>query len=491
MHVTDRSRSSVRPRPRSDSRRTPASLAAVSGGSDSVALAHLLRELDAAGELRSPGSRTSTTSFARRRTTTSGSCAQLAASLGVPLLADREDVAALRAARAAVDRRRRAHRALRVLRAGARCTAAPTWSRSATRATIRPKRFCCGCCAAPGRAAWRRCIRDTARSSGRCSTAGARAARRSCGARAAAVRRRRDERRRQHPAQSRARRAAAAARGAVQPGHRRRAGRRGRAGARDLAVDGRRWRRRSRHASCVRVAGRDSEPVREIDVARLGGAAAGAAARGAVAGDDASWPAAGRFRFDHVEAALRLTDQRDDGRVDAPGQRVERIGHALVLTGRSADATGRVAGGTKRTFSGIRCLSLERSRCRRPAVWCRPNARRRHRADGECSPCSSWATGPARGARSPRPLRGPFGRTKSPPGRPVPARSGSAAGRSCRTISWTGKSRATSATRCRSSSTKCDRIVWVAGYGIDEAFRVTDPAQAVLILRLKALGGSA
>ena len=29
-----------------------------------------------------------------------------------------------------------------------------------------------------------------------------------------------------------------------------------------------------------------------------------------------------------------------------------------------------------------------------------------------------------------------------------------------------------------------DRIVWVAGYGIDDAFRVTDPAQAVLILRL-------
>jgi tRNA(Ile)-lysidine synthase len=36
-----------------------------------------------------------------------------------------------------------------------------------------------------------------------------------------------------------------------------------------------------------------------------------------------------------------------------------------------------------------------------------------------------------------------------------------------------------------------DRIVWVAGFGIDEAFRVTDPAQAVIILRLKLLGGSA
>jgi tRNA(Ile)-lysidine synthase len=35
-----------------------------------------------------------------------------------------------------------------------------------------------------------------------------------------------------------------------------------------------------------------------------------------------------------------------------------------------------------------------------------------------------------------------------------------------------------------------DRIVWVAGFGIDEAFRVTDPAQAVIILKLKALGGS-
>ncbi|MCC7417016.1 MAG: tRNA lysidine(34) synthetase TilS [Acidobacteria bacterium] len=32
-----------------------------------------------------------------------------------------------------------------------------------------------------------------------------------------------------------------------------------------------------------------------------------------------------------------------------------------------------------------------------------------------------------------------------------------------------------------------DRIVWVAGYGIDEAFRVSDPSQAVLILKLTHL----
>jgi len=35
------------------------------------------------------------------------------------------------------------------------------------------------------------------------------------------------------------------------------------------------------------------------------------------------------------------------------------------------------------------------------------------------------------------------------------------------------------------------RIVWVAGYGIDGAFRVSDPSQGVLILRLRQLGGSA
>lgn len=34
-----------------------------------------------------------------------------------------------------------------------------------------------------------------------------------------------------------------------------------------------------------------------------------------------------------------------------------------------------------------------------------------------------------------------------------------------------------------------DRIVWVAGYAIDEAFRVTDPAQPVVTLQFKPLGG--
>jgi len=35
-----------------------------------------------------------------------------------------------------------------------------------------------------------------------------------------------------------------------------------------------------------------------------------------------------------------------------------------------------------------------------------------------------------------------------------------------------------------------DRIVWVAGHAIDETFRVKDPAQSVVILRVKGRGGS-
>ena len=40
--------------------------------------------------------------------------------------------------------------------------------------------------------------------------------------------------------------------------------------------------------------------------------------------------------------------------------------------------------------------------------------------------------------------------------------------------------------RCRWSSTRPIGLCGWPGYGIDEAFRVTDPAQAVIILRLKA-----
>src|SRR6185295_8131014 len=69
-------------------------LAAVSGGSDSVALAHILRELDAAGELRLAGLVHFNHQLRAAAADDERFVTSLGASLGVPVLADRGDVAA-------------------------------------------------------------------------------------------------------------------------------------------------------------------------------------------------------------------------------------------------------------------------------------------------------------------------------------------------------------------------------------------------------------
>jgi len=87
----------------------------------------------------------------------------------------------------------------------------------------------------------------------------------------------------------------------------------------------------------------DGSPVCTIDVDRL--CAAPLALRRALV-----WGVmreiAGRrpIAFGHVDAALRLIDEHADTRVDFPGQRLERIGGAVVLTGRVAGAEGRGGG---------------------------------------------------------------------------------------------------------------------------------------------------
>jgi tRNA(Ile)-lysidine synthase len=224
------------------------------------------------------------------------------------------------------------------------------------------------------------------------------------------------------------------------------------------------------------------ELVREIDVAEL--TAAPLALQRALLGRVMSELAGGRpIAFGHIDAALRLTQE---GRcVDAPGQRLQRIGARIVLTGRSRDAVGRPAATRTNVFRFS--LSI-------PGEVVVPQTG--YRVSAESLSAGEPVEGRAETAtRFVARVRGDLveGSLVVRNRRP---------GDSFRPIGLGGHKKLQDFFVDRKVPRgerdavplvvdKADRIVWVAGYGIDEAFRVTDPAQAVIILKLKALGGSA
>ena len=417
-------------------------VAAVSGGSDSVALAHLLRELDAPASCSSPGSPISTISFAPRPTPTSDSARELAASLGVPLLrGSRRRRARARGASGARSRTRRAPRATRSSSARARhCGADCRRARPHARRSGR-NRSCCGCCAAPGRAASAACIRGTG----------------------AVVRPLLDCRRDELRACLRARGSCAFVddesnadvsiprnrvraellpllEAAVQPGDRRRARRRGRAGARGLAVDGRPW--PTEIAARVRRPAWDSERVRRHRRSRRWRRCRWRCAA-LVLWRAMTEPAARRpVAFGHVAAALASDRISSATAVSiCPGQRVERIGARLVLTGRPADAIGRrVAGGSIEPFPLSAVYPRRGRAAARPAVVVSaetspaPPGRRRVQSRAACRTSHDRRSFAATSSRAVWPSEIAGRATVSGP-------SGSTAGRSCRTSSWTGRSR--------------------------------------------------
>jgi tRNA(Ile)-lysidine synthase len=240
------------------------------------------------------------------------------------------------------------------------------------------------------------------------------------------------------------------------------------------------------------VAAQETEPVYEMDVADLVGLPL--ALRRAVL-----WRAMTRvsgrrpISFGHVEAAVRLTDQMGDDGIDVPGQRVERIGPRLVLRGRSADTIGR--GVAKETNLFRYPLSI-------PGEVALPEAGYLVSAQalGSDTPPEDVRAilrnvGLDVADRHVAVVRGDLCagslavRNRRPGDRFRPI---GLAGRK-KLQDYFVDRKVARATRDAVPIVvdKMDRIVWVAGYGIDEAFRVTDPAQAVLILKLKALGGSA
>ena len=185
--------------------------------------------------------------------------------------------------------------------------------------------------------------------------------------------------------------------------------------------------------------------------------------------------------FGHVAAALRLIEERADNRADFPGQRLERIGSSVVLTGRVDGAQGR------RTSDEV--SNLFRFPLSIPGEVALPGAGWVVSAEPVAGAMvSSAATNDTALVRFDL-CQGSLAVRNRRPGdrfRPV----GLAGQKKLQDYFVDRKVRRKQRDAVPLVVDEADRIVWVAGFGIDEAFRVTDPAQAVIILKLKAVGGS-
>ena len=196
--------------------------------------------------------------------------------------------------------------------------------------------------------------------------------------------------------------------------------------------------------------------------------------------------------FWHVDAAIRLTDEFGDRCVDLPGQRLERIGCRLVLTGRSADTIGRAAASEPNLFRYPLSIPGEVAL---PQAGCVVSAE----LAGGAAHSDASATA---GSRVQAPARRDTALVRADLAAGSLAVRNRRPGDRFRPAGLDGRKKLQDyfvdrkVARDRRDHVpivvdESDRIVWVAGYEIDEAFRVTDPAQAVLILKLKSLGGSA
>ena len=186
--------------------------------------------------------------------------------------------------------------------------------------------------------------------------------------------------------------------------------------------------------------------------------------------------------FDHVEAALRLIVDEGGAALDAPGQRVQRVGPRLVLRGRQPGAVGRPAHDSTATANFFHYPLSIPGEVRLPEAGWVVSA---ELVNGgfEASALAAAGNTAAVAVRSDL-CRGPLAvRNRRPGDRFRP--SGLRGQKKLQDFFVDRKVARQKRDGVPLVVDSGDRIVWVAPYSIDEAFRVTDPAQAVLILRLK------
>jgi tRNA(Ile)-lysidine synthase len=182
----------------------------------------------------------------------------------------------------------------------------------------------------------------------------------------------------------------------------------------------------------------------------------------------------------HIDAALRLMDMDSGGQLDAPGQRVERAGSVLVLTSRPPGTRGRWS--HRNLFSYP--LSIPGETPLPDAGWI-VSAESGVAADAAGGAMVS-SGGPERAIAIVRGdlCRGPLTvRNRRPGDRFTPL--GLPGRKKLQDFFVDRKVPRRERDRVPLVVDETDRIVWVAGHGIDEAFRVTDPAQAVVIFKVR------
>jgi tRNA(Ile)-lysidine synthase len=223
---------------------------------------------------------------------------------------------------------------------------------------------------------------------------------------------------------------------------------------------------------------------RSLDVAQL--RAAPAALRRVVLWEAMRAASGGRpVGLQHVLAAARLLDDDGPQLLDAPGQKLERIGARLVLRSRPSNTVGRWDAAPRPANRASANLFRYPLSIPGEVVLTEAGCVVTAEVDTSAPHEASAITGNGVSAA----VRGELC------GKALTIRSRQAGDR-FRPVGLAGRKKLqdyfVDRKVARDERDRVpivvdgnDRIVWVAGYGIDEAFRVTDPAQAVLLLRLR------
>ncbi|PYR59409.1 MAG: tRNA lysidine(34) synthetase TilS [Acidobacteria bacterium] len=264
------------------------------------------------------------------------------------------------------------------------------------------------------------------------------------------------------------------------------------AGEAEIARDEWRWMQASAD-DLVRAAVLRSDAVRchaEFDVAML--MAAPVALRRLVLWRAMTDASGGRpVAFDHVQAVLRLLepDAHASG-IDAPGHRAERIGSRLVLTSKPPGAVGRWSPNRENPANLANLfwypLSIPGEVRLLESGWVVSAnlANSANPANPENPENLANLANPRIAIVRSDVCRGPLAvRNRRPGDRFHPV--GVGGQKKLQDFFVDRKVARQQRDLVPLVVDHHDRIVWVAGYGIDAEFRVTDPTQTVLILRLR------